>query len=299
MTPEFEDYPLQYAQDAAVFMHRDVHFGGSFDEMLEYYLKEGKGVHPDFELSRVIALAKFEKQAEQNLAPMILTGADSEKIARAKQAYQDLRDLYELPSAANRFPILIADLILSEDLIPQKEIDAIIAQKGLIVPSLLELLHSESFYDPLFPGYGQGPMLAAKCLGLIGDKRAIISLFEAIGEEDFFNEDVLLQALKEVGTPAKEFLLHVLKARPINYDNERAAIALLPFSDDPEVAKNCFKMLQEPEARKHVPFANYLALVCEGLADEELRRQFIALANDPATPKAVILDIKTIAGHWK
>ena len=74
------------------------------------------------------------------------------------------------------------------------------------MPALIDLLRNEDFYDPLFPGYGEAPVLAAKCLGLIGDKRAIISLFEAIGEGDFFNEDIILDALHVIGNPARDFL---------------------------------------------------------------------------------------------
>lgn len=297
MNPEFEDFPLQYAQDAAIFMHRDVHFGGSFDVMIEYYQNENKGVNPEFELERILTLAKLEQTAQQNLAPVMLTGADTEKVARAKKAYKELRELYE--NKPQKIPLLIADLILSEETYPEKEIEALVKEKSAAVPALLELLRSETFHDPLFPGYGQAPILAAKTLGLIGDKRAIISLFESIGEEDFFDEDILLNALKEIGAPAKEFLLHVLHARPINQDNEKAAVALLPFNEDQEVAEVCFKILQDPSVRSKMPFANYLTLVCEGLKDEQLRKKFIELAKDPATPKSVVQDILAISRAWQ
>lgn len=295
----FDHFSLKDEADIEILMHRDVHFGGSFPIMLDYYEKGGKGIHPEFDLERIKKLASFESASNTNLAGLLLSGSDAEKVAAARDAYKKLRDLYEEEALSNNYPILIADLILSEEEIPQAEIDAIVKEKGAIVPALLELLRAEEFYDMLYPGYGQGPSLAARCLGMIGDKRALISLFEAIGEEDFFNEDILLESIRLIGEPAKEFLLHVLKARPLNYDNERAAIALIRFKDDPEVSKACLTLLQDPLARKDHALATYLALACEGLEEADLRRQFIEIGKDAHAPSSLARDIKTVAKAWE
>lgn len=295
---EFEDYPLVSQTEIDILMHRDAHFGGNFNIMLNYYLEDNKGVRPEFEIEKIKELALYEQQLKRNLASVLLSGADAEKVARAKATYKMLRELYEDRDLSHPYPLLIADLILSEEKEPVKEIAAIVREKEAIVPSLLELLKSEEMHDPLFPGYGLAPILAAKCLGEIGDKRAIISLFESLGEEDFYNEDILLDALKAIGKPAKEFLLHVVHARPLTYDNERAAVALIHFKEDPEVAAACLQLLQDPAIRSRTPLSTYLVLVCEGLTDSEQRNKFLSLAKDPATSKSLARDIQTVAKMW-
>jgi hypothetical protein len=295
----YEDLPLRHQLDVDILLHREVHFGGNFNIMLDYYQKGGKGIQPDFDIETISNLAEIERTTQTNLAATLLSGADAEKVAAAREAYKKLRDLYEKEDLPSKFPLLIADLVLSEEEVPEAEINAIVHEKSAIVPSLLELLRSEEFYDPLFPGYGQAPSLAAKCLGLIGDKRAIISLFEAIGEEDFFNEDVLLESLQLIGEPAKKFLLTVVKGRPLNFDNERAAIALIQFREDPEVSSTCLDLLQDPLARKDYALSTYLALACEGLKDSKQREQFIQIAEDPQTFSSLARDIKTVAKSWE
>lgn len=295
---EEEDFSLTDSIDTQILMHRDAHFGGKFEFMLEYYDKGGKGVNPEFEIDRIRALAETERQSGQNLSGVMLSGPDAEKVAAARLAYKGFHDLYEAKKPKNSLPVLIADLILSEDDEPTKEIEAIVAQKGAAVPLLIDLLRSAHFSDPLFPGYGYAPALAVQCLGKIGDKRALISLFEAIGEGDFFNEDVILDALKSIGQPAKEFLLKVLHSRPLNYDNERAAIALERFKDDPEVSKTCLEMLTSPEIRKMVPLALYLTLVCEGLTSPDERNTFKSLIDAKDTPRSLQAEMRTIVKSW-
>lgn len=296
----FADIPLADAIDAGILMHREVHFGGSFEEMREYYEKEGKGISPDFDLDRINLLEELEKRLKRNLAEVLLSGPDAERIGQAKDAYKKLRNVYESKTnpGSRNIARLIADLILSEDEFPEKEIAAIAEEKSAAVPALIDLLRSEDYYDPLFPGYGLAPGLAVKCLGLIGDKRAIIALFEAIGDSDFFNEDVALTALHAIGAPAKEFLLRVLHGRPLNFDNERAAIALSQFREDPEVAEACLKMLKEIDIKQNPLLAEYLVLACEGLTSPALRKDFIKFADNPSIPKQLQQDIKTISSEW-
>lgn len=292
---EFEEIPLSFEVDHEILMHREVHFGGSFPLMIQYYEKHGKGVNPNFELKQIQALAEIEKESEQNLAAMVLTAAEAERVHKAKEAYQNLKELYEKDEYKGSITLLIADLILTEEEEPKNEMEAIIAEQDEIVPALLELLQADDFFDPLFPGYGQAPYLAAKCLGEIGDKRAIIKLFETVHERDFFDDDIAFKALKAIGKPAKEFLLKVLHGTPYNSDNERAAIALIQFKDDEEVATNCLQLLQQVNVRKEPIFATYLAFVCEGLQNPKDRKQFSDLVNDPDTPDQLKNDIKSIA----
>lgn len=292
------EFPLADSLNNSILMHRDAHFSGDFDSMIEYYEKEGKGVSPDFDLDKIRELAELEKQSNENLAGILLTGPEAEQVAKSKNTYKALKDLYENNDPDKKYARLIADLILSEEENPEKEIQAIVQEKGAIVRSLIDLLKAEDFYDPLFPGYGHAPSLAAQCLGLIGDKRAIIALFESIGAGDFFDEAIALNALKTLGAPAKEFLLKVLHGKPLNEDNERAAIALVQFKDDPEVAAFCFQMLQDKDVLKDLPLSTYLVMACEHLDQTAFKDAFIAMSKDEKIPKTLRLDMNAIAREW-
>jgi hypothetical protein len=292
------EFLLRDAIDIQILMHREAHFGGQFDLMLEYYAGGGKGVNPEFEISRIEELAQIENGLQQNLAVLFLSGADAEKVSRARQMYKELRSLYEEAKPGSYSARLIADLILTEDLEAEEEIAAIVKEKSNLLPALMQLIQLEELHDPLFPGYGLAPTLAIKCLGQIGDKRAIITLFEAIGTGDFFDDDIALKALQAIGEPAKVFLLKVVQGRPFTIDNEKAAIALLAFKDDPEVASSALRLLQDGQVRRDPVLATYLALACEGLASKEHRAAFKALAQDPSTSQALRRDMDIVAKVW-
>lgn len=292
---EEHEIGLTDAADSAIIMHRDTHFGGSFPLMIEYYEKGGKGVDDELELERIKELALLEKELNQNLAATLLSGPEAEKVARAREMYQTLRDLYESESPYSKHPKLIADLILSEEEEPQEEIEAIVKEKGTIVNALLDLIRAEEFHDPLFPGYGKAPALAAKCLGLIGDKKGIITLFEALNGEDFFYEDIALKALRSIGEPAKEFLLRVLHGKPITIDNERAALALIHFKEDPAVQKIALEMLRDPLVRKNPLLPVYLALIFEGVEGPEIQEEFKKLMGDAQTPAPLKREMELVA----
>lgn len=293
---DVEEFPIAYSIDNLILMHRDAHFGGDFDVMLDYYKKNGRGISVDFDLERIQEIADTQHAEGKDLSPLMLSGAEAERIAHSRQMYKDLRTICE--SNKNSIPKLIAEMILAENEEVQGAIEAVVAEKTAIVPALIDLLRSEDFYDPLAPGYGLAPTLAAECLGKIGDKRAIISLFEAIGSGDFFNEDIILDALKAMGEPAKQFLLKVLHGKPITIDNDQAAIALIEFKEDPEVSAACLKMLQELDMKKHETFATYLVLACEGLNSSNEQMELLALAEKPTTPKSIRQDIAVVAKTW-
>ncbi|HEV8052294.1 MAG TPA: hypothetical protein VGP47_07360 [Parachlamydiaceae bacterium] len=295
---DVEQFPIAYSIDNLILMHRDAHFGGDFNVMLDYYKKNGRGTSIEFDVERIQELADTQHAEGKDLSPMMLSGAEAERIATSRQFYKDLRALCESNNKKITVPKLIAELILSEEEELPAAIQAVVAEKTAIVPALIELLRSEDFYDPLSPGYGLAPIVAAECLGQIGDKRAIISLFEAIGSGDFFNEDVVLSALKAIGEPAKSFLLKVLHAKPLTGDNDQAAVALIIFKDDPEVSSACLKMLQEIDMAKHLPLATYLVLACEGLSNTNEQAEILTLAEKPSTPKNIRMDIAAVAKTW-
>lgn len=294
----FEDIPITYNIDNAILMHRDAHFSGSFPIMLEYYRNDGRGACPEFEIERMEELATTEAETEQNLSAVLLSGAEAEKVARARDVYKKLKAIYEVENPKNIHPKLIADLVLAENEDLDAAVDAIVKEKATIVPALIELMHNEDLHDKLFPGYGQAALLAAKCLGKIGDKRALIALYEPIGEENLFDEDVILDALYNIGAPAKEFLLKILHAHPITYDNERAAVALMKFKDVPDVSKMALSLLQEIDLKKHSVFANYLALLCSGLQSKEDQKAFLDIADRDNILNSLRLDMRLVAKEW-
>ncbi len=296
--PLFEHFPLVNATDHEILMHRDAHFGGQFSVMLDYYQQEGKGTLPEIEIFRIEHLARLEEQLKQNLAALFLTAPEIQKIADSRKAYQKLRAIYEVEKPKIRYPRLIADLILSEEEVPEAEILAIVEEKEKIVPALIDLLRSEELYDPLFPGYGQAPLLAIQCLGRIGDKRAIISLFEALGKGDFFSDDQIIKALQTIGLAARDFLLHVVSGLPANEDNEKAAIALVAFKEDEKVANHCLDLLQKFEIQKNFCLSTYLVLACSGLKDLSRRQAFEKMTLDIHLPSPLREDMKNIILDW-
>lgn len=298
MTPT-DANPVTDNTDIAILMHRDAHFSGNFQMMLDYYAACGVGVQPAIDLERIEALAEMERKAGQNLAAVMLQGAEAEQVAASKEMYKNLRALYESDNPELRIPTLIADLILSEEETPEAELLALIAEGTEAVPSLIEVIKSEELHDPLFPGYGRAPELVAQCLGRIGDRRAIASLFESIHENEFFEEDTSLLALKRIGEPARDFLLQLLQSKPITIDNERAAIALIQFDNDPEIARQCLVLLRDPQVLDHLPFATYLVLGCSALKGTPEEQIFRELAEDKSFPSMLRQDMRAIISSWK
>ena len=258
---ESDHLPMIDQLDVEILMHRDAHFNGRWDVMLEYYRKEGRGIQHDFEIDHLEYLAKTEEGLGKNLAGLFLQGPDAEMVGEARDAYRKLRDLYDDESTEGSPARLIADLILSEDEDPFLEVTAIVEEGPIMIPLLSELLASETMADPLFPGYGQAPLLAARCLGAIQDERAIIPLFEAIGRRDFSHEAAAIAGLHGIGVPAKTFLFTVLENRPLTQDNERAAVALAAFSEEEDVQKAAADQLSDPDVQAITSLRESLELI--------------------------------------
>lgn len=296
---EFESDSLTDALDHEIVMHRESHFGGLFSVMIEYYEADGKGAQPDFSLERIRFLAREEELLMQNFAPLLLSGSECERIADAKSAYKKLRDVYEIPEEESFTTRLIADLILSEDEIPVNEIDNIVAAGVQMVPSLVELLQSKEFADPLFPGYGLAPEAAARCLGLIKDASAVIPLFELFGKESFFMDEAILSAFKDIGEESMFFLIKVLQSRPVTRDNERAAMALSVFSENPLVAEAALAQLHKHEMIKNPLLATYLVLLCESLNQDVEKQEFLELFQSNSIALSVRNEMELIIQTWK
>ncbi len=293
-----ENLPIADAIDRDILMHREVHFGGQFSFMIDYYQKGSIGIHPDFTIERILALQHLETTLSQNLATIYLDGADAERVAKQREVYKHLRDLYEKERGKKSPGILLADLILSEEEDPSNEIEAIVAEKEILLPLLLDLLRNKDYYDPLSPGYGSAPDRAVRCLQKIGDKRAVIALFEAIGTGDFFDDDQIFLALRTIGIPAKEFLLRVVGAQPITEDNERAAMALSTFEPDEEIALRCLSLLEEDVMRNDPSLAPYLLYATEFLAETSHRSRWIAFLNTASFPSILSTDLQRLCKKY-
>jgi hypothetical protein len=293
------DLPIVDALDSQILMHRDSHFGGKFSIMLDYYEKDGKGVDPEIDLRRIHELMQHEEAYGKNLAAMMLTGPDAETVAKAKDFYKKLRSIYEVDSTQNPYPKLIADLILTEEEDAEEEIENIVSEGSPIVPSLIELLRKDEFLDPLFPGYGIAPLYAAECLGKIKDERAIRPLFEVLGKQSEELEMPAIDALRDIGGAAKDFLIRVLQSRPVTADNINGGMALgLGFLGDEEVASACFNQLKLLTSEKNSNFQKFLILACVGLKSD-LRESFKSWSETVPSSLGLAAEFSAVFADWK
>jgi hypothetical protein len=294
VTTEVEDdcteLPLTDADDEEILMHRQVHFGGIFSIMQQYYAEDGKGAVLEDE--RIEELATLESKVGCDLASLWLSQRAQCQIERWRLMYARLRQLCESqphPTPAR----LIADLILSEADEEAEAVQNVIAGGGCMVPELVRLLTASELAELLAPGYGLAPSLAARCLGALGDAAAIRPLFEVIGNSNFAAEHEAIMALRRIGLPAQEFLLQQLAARPITNDSERAATALSAFPADPTIAQYASLLLLDRSMWRYPFLISYLAICCQG-AKATVRRQIERLAGQPGFPQ---LARETI-GQW-
>lgn len=215
-----------------ILMHRDSHFSGSFSAMLEYYEKEGVGAIDEIDPDDILHLKTLEEQG----VPLTLGHEERRLVAEARAAYKKAQALYD-----NEETSLLADLILSEE----EDLEGFTEKH---IPWLIDLLHNNEFADPLFPGYGYAPVRAAKVLGRLQGETATRALFERllrINDEEAFLQEEIIAALSH----ARDFLLNRLRARPLNYENQTAAMALAAVPADETLAtaaqKEHERLLQE------------------------------------------------------
>ncbi len=281
-----------------ILMHRESHFGSSFAVMLQYYKQNGVGIMPDFEIEEIEKLKQLEEEAKEDLASTYLPEAAKAVVEEAKKLYQGLKDIYS-DTSSDPLSILLSDLILSEEETPDEEMDKIVDQGEAIVPMLIHLVSADMFYDPLFPGYGRAPIFGARCLSRIQDERAIPPLFEALGHNNFFTDEEIIQSLCSFGESAKSFLIKMLLKKPYSKDNEYAAIALNSFSDDPEVSLPCLNLLEEEDVLKRSSLATYLIFTCSYLSEENERERFIKISKNPKLPRGLREEMELVIKNWK
>ncbi len=240
---ELSNLPLFEEEDKLCLMHRDAHFSGSFPVMKEYYENpEAKGAIEEIDLERIELLENIQKGMKTDLAPLLITGPDAEKVALSKQMYKELSALCEKDPLSPEG--MLSAAILSEDDVDQivEHAPASLLQK----PEMLLLLAtSELFCDPLFPGYGTASLLAIRLLGKMKYEPALQDLFALIGRRDFSTESAVLEALRKMGAPAKKFAMDRLSSFPLTGDHERAALVLIEFLPDDEITDLFLKILAD------------------------------------------------------
>jgi len=249
------ELPIFDEVDKMILMHRDVHFSGSFSAMLEYYVDpEAKGVHEDIERERILFLDEVEKKLEKNLAPLLISGVEAEKVSAAKKMYQELSEVASADSVEGK----LAESILSED--TQEILEGYLLPVVADRPELLlQLACSDVLSDALFPGYGAAPLLAIGLLRQITYEPAIKPLFLRIGVGDFAMDSAILSALRQIGAAAREFAMQQLCAKPCTADNERAALVLLEFLPDKEI-EALFVRCQNDQQMQTGAFQEYIRL---------------------------------------
>lgn len=280
-------------EDRDIIMHRDVHFGGKFDIMLEAYYNETKAAVLDTSVKRIKGLQAYEEKLGSDIAPLILQGADAEKVAFAKKMYKELSTLFE--AKEKDLPQAIGSLILSENEDPEQEIKEVVSYKEQAIHPLLDILTSDLFKDPLFPGYGLALIHAADALGKLHAVEAIYPLIALLSEASFGFEEAAVRNLHAIGDPAKDVLMKLTAQIPVSSTNERAAYALLLFKEDLKVATFFFETLKK--FLKYKALGVYLVLGCEALP-REFHKEFRTLSTNSEIAKEIRDEMVPIINYW-
>ena len=288
-----KDLPLLNTIDLEILMHKDAHFGGSFDMMMEYYANDGIGVQEEFDIDRIKELSLLDK--EGHLSSEVLPDLAKNDVLLSKDLYSKFKECYE---GDNPLPQKIADMILSEDDHPEEEIKALASFETLAIKPLIEILLQDHFYNALNPGYGRAPINAVLCLKAINSDEVIPFLFNALGKS-FMVDESIIDTLITLGSKAEEFLCDRLQSTPYTRDNYTAAMALASFPVSDETATVALYQLGNAETFKHDSFPSYLICICEGLEKEEERQKFIQISESDNVSRNLKDEMKLIISFWK
>jgi len=283
--PDGFENPLVDEEDRDILMHRDAHFAGNFDLMIEAYMDEKKSAVLDTSMKRIQTLARQEQELQRNIAAILLSGPDAEKIAFSRKMYRDLSALFDNPQKS--LPKAVAGLILTESEHAEEEIDEVCSYGKAAIEPLLEIVESPLFTDPLFPGYGEAPLLAARALALLQAGEAVMPILYLIKEAPHL-ENELVTVLHAIGPTAKVSLMKLAE----HYD-DTALQALLAFPDH-ETAAFCFRMLK---SNPDHPAAPYFVLGCEHLNDQE-KQEFTDLLKSGKYPAGVLEEMRFLTSSW-
>ena len=288
-----DDIPFLNTIDLEILMHKDCHFGGSFDVMLDYYKEDGVGVQEDFDIERIHDLADFDKDG--HLSAEMLPDLAKNEVFFSRELYKKFRDCYQ---GEDNLPKKLADLVLSESSNPKKEILALSSFKERAIKPLIEILLQDHFYNPLNPGYGRAPINAALTLKAIGNEETIPYLFNALGKS-FTIDEILINTLISFGDKGENFLRARLEGSPFTKDNYLAAMALSSFDVNDQTAKVALQVLSKEDTFKHPSYASYLICICEGLKQESDKKAFVQLSKNETLNKNIASEMALIISFWK
>ncbi len=259
---EETNLPLFDETDKLILMHRDVHFSSSFSAMKEYYLnEEARGIVPDIEVERIAFLERVQSGLGKDIASILISGREAEKIAAAKKMYQELSNVANTSSLEGK----LASALLSERGVEELA-EELVSEVKQRPEMLIPLACSEFFCDPLFPSYGTGAQLALRLIGKLRYEKAIEPLFYQLGRfTEYSLESDILEALFQIGEPVKNLAMKKISSLPITEDNERSALILLKFLPDEEIAALFKRSLELPQIEEHPSFREYLEF---GLKEE-------------------------------
>jgi hypothetical protein len=287
------DHPLLNEIDLEILMHKDAHFGGSFETMLQYYEEDGVGVQEEFDIERIEDLYAIDKDG--HLSAEILPELAKNDVLFSKELYKKFKTCYE---EEDELPKKLADLILSESFDPSLEIEALSSFHKRAIKPLVEILQTDYFYNPLNPGYGRAPINAALTLKKIGNEEAIPYLFNALGKS-FTTDEILINTLISFGEKSTNFLRDRLKGVPYTKDNYLAAMALSSFAPDDETAKLALYLLSLKNTYSQSSYVSYLICICEGLENQTDREAFLELSKSEPLSKGVKEEMKLVISFWK
>ena len=108
----------------------------------------------------------------------------------------------------------------------------------------------------------------------------------------------MIKALSSFGKKSKTFLINALKHKPYSKNNEHAAICLLEFSDDPEIATHCLNALKEIKHVTNNPFATYLVFGCASLEKNQERQEFKDLLANIEPKSDLAREMQIVASNW-
>lgn len=243
-----EMVPLVDEEYQYILMQRDVHFSQNFDVMLEYYQQEeAPGIDESVDIEKIVQLKEYEQKLGKNIAPLFLTGYEIEKIAYFRTLYRQFEDVYMLAKEGSTEK-LIASLFLSDGLW-EKIVERVDVHSLDKAELLYDVLSDERFSDSLAPAFGTVPCAIARLLGKLGTKEAIYTLFQKVGSSHFALEEEVLQALKAIGTPARDFCIQQVSSDLISSDHEKALIVLHEFLPDEKVQECARAFLKKEKVR--------------------------------------------------
>jgi len=244
--------------DHDILMHREIHFNGSFENMVKYYESKGLGCEDDFSLESIKSLAQTEKDHKINIKEALLNEGDCQDIEKFRSLYK------KLLSANSGIAQMIANLVLSEDEERPLEIEALASSGETTLKWLIRLIEEEDFYSELSPGYGLAPLYATECLGQIASPKSIPAIFEAADK----NMEGAITALMKIGLPACQFLLKIIEHKTTDNDFNKAALILSNFPNDKAIAQKSFLAASKIDPAKDSLALFYLSL-CWGELDHK------------------------------